>query len=136
MSNTESEGNMDKNCLSEKENELSTRYFFIKLCLLSVVIGAVIFTCSYFGVILYSFWTDKQWVEMAKEHAAAAVGIPLAAVASFFLVSILQVTTGKIEFEGLSFKFRGASGPIVLWIACFIVMVICIRVLWILKEPL
>ncbi len=121
---------MDKNCLPEKESELSPKSFFIKLCLLSVVAGAAIFTCSYFGVLIYSFWTDKQWIDMAKEHASAAVGIPVAAVAAFFLVSILQVTTGKIEFEGLSFKFRGASGPIVLWIACFIAMLIGIKILW------
>ncbi len=121
---------MDKNCLPEKESELYPRSFIIKLCLFSIVVLGVIFTCSFFGVLVYSFCTDNQWVDISKEHASAVVGLPIAAVAAFMLVSVLQVTTGKVEFEGIGFKFRGASGPIVLWIACFIAMVISIKLLW------
>lgn len=120
----------DENCLPEKKSKLSTKSFVIRLGFSGIVILAVIITCSYFVVLVYSFFTDKQWVDMAKEHASAAIGLPFATIAAFMLVSILQVTTGKIEFEGLGFKFRGASGPIVLWIACFIVFVISIRLLW------
>jgi len=121
---------MDKNCLPEKESELSPRSFIVKLCLLSVMVVGVIFTCSFFCVLVYSFWTDKQWVDIAKEHTQAVVGLPIAAVAAFLLVSVLQITSGKIEFEGIGFKFRGASGPVVLWIACFIVLVLGIKLLW------
>ena len=129
---SERECKMDKNCLPEKEkkSELSPRSFVVKLGLFSIVVFGVIFTCSFFGVLVRSFWTDKQWVDMAKEHTQAAVGLPIAAVTAFLLVSVLQVTFGKIEFEGIGFKFRGASGPVVLWIACFIAMVIGIKLLW------
>lgn len=116
--------------MPEKESELSPRSFIIKLGLFSIVVLGVIFTCSFFGVLVYSFYTDNQWVDISKEQTSAVVGLPIAAVTAFMLVSVLEVTTGKIEFEGLSFKFRGASGPIVLWIACFIAMVIGIKLLW------
>ncbi len=121
---------MDKNCLPEKESTLSPRSFVVKLAILSIVALAAIITCSFFGVLVHSFWTDKQWVDIAKEHTSAVVGLPIATIAAFMLVSILQVTSGKIEFEGLGFKFCGASGPAVLWIACFIVLVIGIKLLW------
>ncbi|TKJ33946.1 MAG: hypothetical protein CEE38_19060 [Planctomycetes bacterium B3_Pla] len=121
---------MDKNCLPEKKSELPPTSFIVKIGLFSVVVLGVVFTCSFFAVLVYSFFTDEQWVELSKEHASAVVGIPIATVSAFLLVSILQVTTGKVEFEGIGFKFRGASGPVVLWIACFIAMVISIKLLW------
>lgn len=39
---------------------------------------------------------------------------------AFFVVITLEVSAGKIEFSGLGFSFKGASGPIVLWIAVFV----------------
>jgi len=121
---------MDKNCLPEKESKLSPRSFIIKLGLFCITVFAAIFTCSFFGVIVCSFWTDNEWVDIAKKHAPAVIGLPIATMAAFLLVSVLQVTAGKVEFEALGFKFRGASGPIVLWIACFIAMLIGITLLW------
>ena len=121
---------MDRDCLPGEESGLSPRSFVVKLVLLGVGVFGAIFTCSFFGVLVYSFWTDERWVDIAKDHASAVVGLPIATVAAFLLVSILQVTSGRIEFEGIGFKFRGASGPVVLWIACFIVFVIGIKLLW------
>lgn len=131
MRNIEREYKVERDSLPDKESGISPRSSIVKVGILSVVVSGVIFACSFLGGIMFSFLTDKQqWFEMAKEHAVAAVGLPVAAVTAFLLVSVLQVTTGKVEFEGLGFKFRGASGPIVLWIACFIAMVIGIKVLW------
>jgi hypothetical protein len=41
-----------------------------------------------------------------------------------FVVLFLRYSAGPIEFEGLSFRFKGASGPVVLWALVFIVIVI------------
>jgi hypothetical protein len=35
-----------------------------------------------------------------------------------------------IEFEAAGFKFRGASGPVVLWIFCYLAIVTSIKLLW------
>jgi hypothetical protein len=64
------------------------------------------------------------------ENFAASVGLPAAAAAALFIVLVLKVTSGPIEFEGLGFRFKGASGPIVLWVMCFLSMVFGIKALW------
>ena len=38
--------------------------------------------------------------------------------------------SGAIEFEVLTVKFRGASGPVVLWTFAFLAIVAGIKVLW------
>ena len=54
----------------------------------------------------------------------------MAALSAFCLVVVLQATAGNIEFEALGFRFRGAAGPIVLWVLAFVVFVLAIRLLW------
>lgn len=66
---------------------------------------------------------------MLKQFVAV-VGLPSAALASLFLVMFLEQTSGPIEFEGLGFKFKGASGPVVLWVFCFLAIVASIKLLW------
>ena len=68
--------------------------------------------------------------DIAREHFAATVGLPMAAVAALFIVLVLRVTSGPLEFEGIGFKFRGASGPIVLWLMCFLGITAAIKWLW------
>jgi hypothetical protein len=67
---------------------------------------------------------------LLDERFAAMAGTPLAAVTAFCIVSVLKVTNGPIEFEGFGFKFRGASGPIVLWLLCFGAIACAFYFLW------
>ena len=69
-------------------------------------------------------------IKLTQSNYAALVGVPMSAVTAFCIVSLLKVTNGPIEFEALGFKFRGASGPIVLWVLCFLAIVVAFRVLW------
>jgi hypothetical protein len=64
------------------------------------------------------------------DHFRAVVGLPGAAVAALFINMLLEQTHGQIEFEGLGFKFRGASGPVVLWVLCYLAIVASIRLVW------
>lgn len=65
--------------------------------------------------------SEDRWVIVAaKEHFAAVVGLPLAAVAALFIVSVFEITTGQIEFDAIGFKFKGDSGPIILCVMCFL----------------
>ena len=120
---------MAENDSLEKEKK-SSRNLIVTWGLVSVIGSGVFFVCSLAILMIYSFCNDEQWLEMGKEHSAASVGIPLAIVIAFLLVSILQVTSGKIEFQALGFKFSGASGPIIMWIACFLSMIVALRLLW------
>src|SRR5262245_9776531 len=73
----------------------------------------------------------KSWlVDLLTRHYAGMVGVPLSAVTAFCIVSLLKVTNGPIEFEAPGFKFRGASGPIVLWVFCFLAIVLAFKFLW------
>ena len=68
--------------------------------------------------------------DIVKNHFAAIVGLPVAAIFSVFLVVVLQQTTGPVKFEGLGFKFEGTSGQVVLWIFCFLAIAAAIKLLW------
>jgi hypothetical protein len=78
----------------------------------------------------HTSWIITQF----KQRFAATIGIPLSALAAFCVVTLLRATTGPIEIESRFIKFRGASGPIIFWILCFIVIVIGVKLLWGLSQ--
>ena len=90
-----------------------------------VVIGTAIFTAIYLAILVY-----RNFDIIVRKHFAATVGLPLGAIGAFCIVYIFEYSTGVIEFEGLGFKFKGASGPIILWLLCFLGIVMGIKLLW------
>jgi len=90
-----------------------------------IIIGATIFTAVWLGFLIF-----RDYGDIIRQHFAATVGLPLAAIASLVIVFVLEYSTGPIEFEGLGFKFKGASGPIILWVFCFLAIAVAIRLLW------
>jgi hypothetical protein len=68
--------------------------------------------------------------EIVLDHYAATMGIPCAGLAALCLVVFLKSTNGPIEFDVFGMKFKGASGPIIMWILCFLAMVAAIHLLW------
>ena len=102
-----------------------------KLIVWGVALAGGCIGASYLGFVVYWTWQEDGWVkDIIKEHFAATVGLPLAGVGVFLLVQVLQISAGKIEFEALGFKFRGAAGPVILWVACFLAVAAAIRLLW------
>ena len=98
------------------------------------VVGVVI-VVVYFIFIGSSFlWVDGWIAQLMHDHYAFFVGLPFAALISYVLVSVLEYTKGKIELEALQVKFKGASGPIVLWIMVFLSWILAIRLIWGLKP--
>jgi hypothetical protein len=73
----------------------------------------------------------EPWMmELFRNHAAAVLGLPTGALAALCIVLFLEAKSGRIEFEGFGFKFRGASGEIILWVICFLAIVTAIKLLW------
>jgi hypothetical protein len=68
--------------------------------------------------------------DILKAHYAAIVGLPAGAAVSFILVVLLRQTEGPIEFEGLTFKFQGASGQVAMWVVCFLAFAGAIKLCW------
>ena len=101
----------------------------------TIVRWAVFFAAAIFGdvslyiTMLTIYWQD--WVtEIARQHFADTVGLPFAALAFLRLVLLLEITTATIEVKGLGFEFKGAGGPIVMWIASFLAIASAIKMLW------
>ena len=76
------------------------------------------------------FFGRVDWSKIFVEHFAATVGLPLAAIAAFVIVVLLQQGEAPLEFEGLGFKFKGSSGQILLWVVCFLAISGAIKFLW------
>ena len=69
-------------------------------------------------------------VTLTKTHSSAMIGIPWAGGAAFIVVLVLRTSFGAIDFKVLGVEFKGASGPIIMWVLCFLVEVSAIRLLW------
>src|SRR4051812_40954181 len=85
-----------------------------------IVIGCAAFT----GIFLFGAAWDilhEAWLlDVAREHFAATIGLPFAALAALVIVVVLEISAGPIEFEGFGLKFKGAAGPVVFWILVFL----------------
>jgi ABC-type uncharacterized transport system fused permease/ATPase subunit len=91
----------------------------------SIVLGFV-----YLIWLVWSFNNDEIFIEIMYQHLAMVAGIPGAIITAFVLVSVLEQVSGQIKFEGLGFRFEGASGPIIMWVVVFCALVGGIKLLW------
>ena len=92
---------------------------------------AAVSVFSYLLVTAFSmaFWANPE-SQIIIDHFTAVIALPMAAALAFILVTLMPAGYGAIEFEALGIKLKGASGPIVLWIICFVVIVAAIKLLW------
>jgi hypothetical protein len=70
------------------------------------------------------------WDEVVKAQFKAAVGVPLSALAALCLVFLFRVTSGAIEVKLLGLEFKGAAGPLIVWVIVFLAMIAGIQTLW------
>jgi len=96
----------------------------------TAVVGTAAWTGYFFTFLVYQSLfgeasPDNWFLLMVQQHPAATIGI-----SAFCLVAVLEVSRGSIEFEVVGFKFRGASGPVILWVMCFLAMVFALWSLW------
>lgn len=95
-----------------------------------VLIGGVIYGGAFVVGGAFTMLNSPELFQVALEHFPATIGLPSAAIAALFIVVFLESSSGPIQFEGLGFKFRGASGPIVLWVFCFLAIAGAIKLVW------
>ena len=67
------------------------------------------------------------WVGKPETVRLATIGFSI--ILSLFVVLMLKFSSGPIEFEVIGFKFKGASGPIIMWVICFLVIVLAFSLL-------
>lgn len=115
---------------AEPEADQELHGFFKSL----VVIASV-----YCGVALTWIFVDglrSGLVPLCLRHLPTVFGLPCAALASLTLVLLLRTVQGNIRLSGLGFEFRGASGPILMWILCFLAITFAVVKTWELETPL
>ncbi len=107
------------------------RKLFRRIVAILALVGATLVG----GVFLFFLARDianaEPWMmELLRAHPAAVLGLPMAALAALCIVLFLEAKSGRIEFEGFGFKFRGASGEIILWVICLLAITASIKLLW------
>src|SRR6266542_856688 len=96
--------------------ELPPRWVRISVVLLLIIVLLVTPL-----ILLFILYSSGDLVTIVKDHAEAMVGIPWAGGAAFIVVLVLRTSFGPINFKVLGTEFKGASGPIVMWVLCFLV---------------
>lgn len=81
-------------------------------------------------LIVALLYTSGKLLKLADEHAAAIIGVPWAGGAAFTVVLVLRSSFGSVNFKIFGTEFEGASGPIVMWVFCFLVEIIAMKALW------
>jgi len=81
-------------------------------------------------LIVALLYTSGKLLELAKDLAAAIIGVPWAGGAAFTVVLVLRSSFGSVNFKIFGAEFEGASGPIVMWVFCFLVEIVAMKALW------
>jgi hypothetical protein len=81
---------------------------------------------------IFSLAEDSDaWQVIALTNLPAVVGVPLIAVFAFMIVVVMEKTTdGEVSVKMPGFHFQGPSGPIIMWVICFLALVGAVRLLW------
>jgi hypothetical protein len=90
------------------------------------VMAAIIFLAAIWNV----FFVLPERGAILKDHFAAIIGVPVSAAFAFLIVVFLRQTEGPIEFTGLGFDFKGASGQVAMWVVCFLAIAGALKLLW------
>ncbi len=109
------------------------------LAVLTVVMGVVGYAVA---LLLAAFGSARQdtvsgglraWISSAP---AQNLGIPCATMAAFSIVAILLRAfppstneNGLLSFKAFGLEFSGPSGPITLWLICFLGFILALKLL-------
>lgn len=95
------------------------------------VIGAVaIAAMLVIAVIGLSVSGDVVYASIVVTHYPVTFGLPMAAIAALVLVFLLEYARGPVEFEVPGFKFKGAAGPLVMFVIVYLAIASSIAFLW------
>lgn len=95
-----------------------------------VLAGGLLFGGAFIVGSIFCMARRPAVFTIAVEHFPATFGLPSAALMALCIVVFLESTSGDIQFKALGFEFHGASGPIVLWVLCFLAITAAIKLLW------
>ena len=98
---------------------------------LCVVSGPALAAITFFPIVRAALQQQQWLLTIFQQHYVVIFGLPSAALLSFMLVVVFEARFDNIEMEIANIvKFRGASGPIILWVLCFLSIASAIKLLW------
>ena len=87
----------------------------------------IIFGLAY---LTYDNWQNDGFCKFVTDRFAAVIGLPCAGLFSLLVVAIFEATAGPIDLKVPGFHFKGAGGPIAMWVVCFLAIVLGIKTLY------
>ena len=102
----------------------------------AAILGTCVLTACFFGFLAFhalkKTTADASWLlKVLETHFAATVIVPLSAISAACVVILLGVAAGgDLSFQAGFLSFKGASGPVTLWLVCFTVIVASVKLLW------
>jgi hypothetical protein len=90
--------------------------------------GLIIFAYTFYKIVDDGHF--DRVIDFIFKHPAVSIGIPTSMISAMVIVLLMRTVAGPIELEALGVKFKGASGPIIMWILCFGTFAAGIKLLW------
>lgn len=94
------------------------------------ILGLFFVTAFLVATVAYAFFRPEFYLEIAKEHFAATVGLATITLTSTFVVKVFRLSSGEIKLRGFGIELSGSSGEVVLFAVVFLVKTFAIYLLW------
>jgi hypothetical protein len=75
-------------------------------------------------------WNNPHIRQLGFDHFRVIVLMPAAGMFAYLVVAIFESSAGTVRFELWGLKLEGAGGPIFMWVICFLVICLAIKMLW------
>ena len=95
----------------------------------TIVIAGTGFVVWFGGAIFFGSLRSVVF-GMAQQHYATVVGLPCSGLGALFIVLLLRNVAGAIQFKVFGLELKGASGPIIMWILCFLALTLAMVKTW------
>jgi hypothetical protein len=115
-----------------EDREAERRERLLDLCGWLVVCAAGLVSLAYL-VLCIGAAINGRLRDIAFQHAATCFCLPSAVLIALVVVLLLRTVAGNIQLKALGFEFQGASGPIIMWILCFLTLILAVVKTWPLK---
>lgn len=92
--------------------------------------AALVFAAIQIGRGNYSLPAAIDLSRLLDQHGPAIIGIPIAAVAALFLISLTRALDGPMSFDLFGLKSEGAAATCIVWAILFLVISLTLRALW------
>ena len=110
----------------EEQYERMRLKFIYYAAIFSSCVGATMVIILISIILIKNY--DEKFIDLLLTQPASTMGVPISALIALVVVLLLRTVQGPIEI--LVLKFKGASGPIIMWVICFSVLVWGIGHVW------